>query len=228
LTLTPHLQASLPSHPVSLILQFKCPEYLRGARARQWHLWHQPYFRFTRIKHQQAILARLEDDLADQCIVRYAAPAFHRQHEFESAHFAGDIINRSGHVSPQELRKHQTWTFIAPGVDGRPNPAGQPRPFATFDSILDLAFTVADADERPRAGAVERFRGLGAHLDALARSLRYRNPALRAAVDSWAATLGGLPLEPQVRLDLRNFAAIQTALLNVGARWALVSQPQTR
>jgi hypothetical protein len=66
----------LPRSAISLVLQFKRPDYLFGHRAAQWHMWHQPFYRFRRLSHQHAILLRLERQLGDQALVRYAAPAF--------------------------------------------------------------------------------------------------------------------------------------------------------
>jgi hypothetical protein len=182
----------LPSYPVSLVLQFKCPEHLRGSRARQWHLWHlwhRPYYRFTRTRHQQTLLARLETDLADRCVVRYSAPAFHRMSEFEHAQLAGEVITRSGHVSPSELRTHQTWTYVERRTDGRGNPAGPFRAFATLEDVLEIAFTVADPPHAGDHTALQTANGFSQHLQALATSLLYRNPSLRTTMQTWAAAL---------------------------------------
>jgi hypothetical protein len=73
----------LPSRPISLILQYKRPTYLRGHAAKQWRQWEAPYFRFERTRDQQTVLARLERKTGKDVVVRYAAPAFWRRYELE-------------------------------------------------------------------------------------------------------------------------------------------------
>lgn len=60
----------LPGTAISLILQYKRPEYLFGTRAAQWPMWHRPFFRFARTGHQHAVLLRLERRLGDRAVVR--------------------------------------------------------------------------------------------------------------------------------------------------------------
>jgi hypothetical protein len=50
----------LPASPVSLILQYKRPEYISRAPAKQWTYWRAPYFRFERKQPQHKILRQLE------------------------------------------------------------------------------------------------------------------------------------------------------------------------
>src|SRR5690606_24470496 len=45
--------AELPSHYVSLILQYKRPQYLTTSIALQWGRWGVPYYRFTIDQAQQ-------------------------------------------------------------------------------------------------------------------------------------------------------------------------------
>jgi hypothetical protein len=82
----------LPPTPVSLILQYKRPEYLSGPRAEQWRFWRQPYFRFGRTSDQHTVLRRLERNLGSDAIVRYAAPAFWRRGDLDAAHFGQWVL----------------------------------------------------------------------------------------------------------------------------------------
>lgn len=216
----------LPHRPVSLILQFKCPEFLHGPQAAQWHLWGSPYYRFARTTHQQSLLARLERDLAGACIVRYAAPAFHLQGELEEAQLRRQVIELSGHVSPRELEKHKIWTYLGPGLDGRPNPSGRPRPFEAFETLLAATINLPEPDQVRDHVAVELSNTLRTHVESLAASVRNRNPALRAMVTQWGADLVARTDIPTAALvDLMNFASIQTAVTSVGAAWAVVDSP---
>jgi hypothetical protein len=78
--------------PVTLVLQFKRPEYLYGATAGQWRFWHQPYFRFARLTEQQRVLATLERNAGENALVRYAAPALWQRGHLEAAHLRGEVI----------------------------------------------------------------------------------------------------------------------------------------
>jgi len=125
----------LPATPVTLILQFKRPEYLFGATARQWRFWDQPYFRFGRESEQQRVLYALERKVGNDALVRYAAPAFWRRGELEAAHLRAEVVEQSGFVSPSRLARHRWWTYLRPGIDGRANPGGGP---ARFEASADL------------------------------------------------------------------------------------------
>ncbi|WP_336160108.1 hypothetical protein [Amycolatopsis sp. VC5-11] len=126
----------LPSMPLSLILQFKRPEYLYGSRAAQRRLWHGPYYRFSRSTEQHSVLKRLESKLADDAIVRYASPAFHTLGELEEAQMERKVIALSGHVAPSVFGRHRVWTYNAAGTYGRGNPAGRARPVEAFDDLF--------------------------------------------------------------------------------------------
>jgi hypothetical protein len=133
-------RADLPRTPVSLILQYKRPEFLYGARAAQWKLWGHPYYRFSRTTRQHTVLNRLERRLGGDALVRYAAPVFWRRGQLEAAHIARQVLGRSGFVSPVTLGRHFVWTYAAPGIEGRVNPGGRTRPFETVDELLKAAF----------------------------------------------------------------------------------------
>jgi hypothetical protein len=66
----------LPQSCVSLMLQFKRPQYLDHWRAGQYDHWRRGYFRFHLADDQHARLESLERGVSGDALVRYAAPAF--------------------------------------------------------------------------------------------------------------------------------------------------------
>lgn len=209
----------LPSNPISIFLQFKRPEYLRGPAAKQWKMWGHPYYRFKRVKKQQQVLGRLERRLAGRAVVRYAAPAFHTMGELEAAQIASSVITQSGHVPPARLRRHHWWTYDAPGNYGRPNPDGEPSVFERFDDLLEEALGRSAAGTELRPYTSEPLFGLREHLRMTAAASREREPQLRRDVDSWARQLDGLDLDSQIISSLRDFASIQTLMARTNGAW---------
>jgi hypothetical protein len=207
----------LPSALISLILQYKRPEYLRRANAKQWRLWRRPYFRITRGSHQQTILLRLERNLGPAAIVRYAAPAFWQRGELEAAQLAHLVLVRSGYVQPSDFGRHHVWTYNEPGVDGRANPDGPRRPFETFESMFYSDWPVSGP------GDLALYEGLPQHLRALGAAAMARNPTLRRKVEEWVRTLFSrdLGLTPDQISQLGNLAAIVTITDQLGASWHL-------
>lgn len=206
----------LPSVVVSLILQYKRPEYLRGANAKQWGFWARPYFRITRTSHQQRVLLRLERSLGVAAEIRYAAPAFWQRGELEAAQLAHTVLERTGYVRPSDLGSHRVWTYDQPGVDGQPNPAGRSRPFETFEELFSRGLPTERADVLPYAG-------LPRHLRALGEAATARNPRLRREVRAWISTLlsRDIGLTPDQITQVGDLAAIVTVTDEIGASWHL-------
>lgn len=213
--------AALPSYPISVFLQFKRPEYLQGPAAKQWKMWHHPYYRFRRSKEQQQVLSRLERRLGVQAVVRYAAPAFHTLGELEAAQMTGSVIAQSGHVPPARLQRHQWWTYDAPGNVGRGNPDGEPYVFERFDALLDEALSRSAAGREVQPYQVEPLSALREHLRTTAAACREREPHLRRDVDSWARQLGTLDLDSQTVDSLRDFASVQSLMARTNGVWLL-------
>jgi hypothetical protein len=161
----------LPATPVSLILQFKRPEYLVGHRAAQWGLWRQPFFRFMRKHHQHEVLVHLERRLGEGALVRYAAPAFWRRAELEGAHLGREILVRTGFAAPTDFGRHRVWSYVRPGIDGRGNPTGRHKPFTTFERLIADAF-IPDGSSTDLIPA----RSLDDHLMLLGEVARERRP----------------------------------------------------
>jgi hypothetical protein len=205
----------LPSVVVSLILQYKRPEYLRGARAKQWESWGRPYFRISRTSGQQRVLLRLERNLRTAATVRYAAPAFWRRGELEAAQLASAVLSRSGYVRPSDLGSHRVWTYDQPGIDGRANPAGPRRHFETLEQL----FVGESLMNEPRDLVL--YDDLPGHLRNLGGAALARNPSLRRDVEVWVKTLYSrdLGLTPVQIGQLGDLAAIVTVTDQVGASW---------
>jgi len=208
----------LPQTPISLVLQYKRPEFLHGPQARQRRLWGQPYFRFERTRHQHAVLLRLERSLGDEAVVRYAAPAFHTVRELEAALLTREVLARSGFVSPTDFGRHQIWTYVEPGVDGRGNPSGREQPFQTFDRMWrDLT------DPPASSTALVRGRGFDEHLTRLQVAAVDREPTIRRGLERWQAALldADLPVSPTTVGRIVAVASIVSVTAAVGATWQL-------
>jgi hypothetical protein len=207
-----------------LILQFKRPTFLHGARAAQWGYWRQPFYRFERTAHQHRVLTKLERRLGDAALVRYAAPAFWRRGELERAHHQRTVLRRSGFVSPVELGTHKVWTYVSAGLDGRANPSGRRLPFRTFDDLFERLGPVAAEARQAVVASRDPFEQ---HLDALGRAARDRAPTLRRRVEEWTYRLRAQRLDLtnlQVR-QLADIASIVTLTSEIGALWCLAARP---
>jgi hypothetical protein len=217
---TPGLAPSgsrLPTKPVSLIIQYKRPEYLRGGRARQWQMWRAPYFRFERTRSQHTVLRRIERGMGPDALVRYAAPAFWTAASLEAARLARLVLASSGFVAPATLDGHTVWTYQQPGLDGRANPRGGWRPFATIEDVLNAAMSESGSTSD---GQLEPASGFSDHLERLAITVGRREPALRRSVAEWVSRLvqTGV-ISPQAATVLGNFATVQSAMRRLGASW---------
>lgn len=212
---------ALPSYPISIFLQFKRPEYLQNPTAKQWKMWHHPYYRFKRSKEQQLVLGRLDRRLGDQAVVRYAAPAFHTVGELEAAQLTRSVITLSGHVPPTRLQRHQCWTYDAPGNIGRANPDGEPYIFERLNALLDEALSRSVAGREMQTYQPEPLTGIQEHLQLTAAACRDREPQLRRDVDSWARQLGTLDVDSRTVDTLRDFASIQSLMARTNGAWWL-------
>jgi hypothetical protein len=210
----------LPHHPVSLVLQYKRPTYLRTSAAKQWPRWRRPYFRFEIVKEQQQVLRRLEDSTSDDVVVRYASPAFWQRGDLERNQCMRTILQSSGFVAPRVLSRHRYWTYDKPGAVGYPNPSGSGRIFETIETILFREPLQVPGQELE---LVDRFDD---HLEYLSVAALRRNTSLARAVDAWTISLreAVLDLSPEMILRLRNFVAVQSAVIGVGAAWYMMDK----
>jgi len=211
----------LPSTPISLILQYKRPEFLRGGSARQWDRWRQPYYRFTRYDEQHAILRSIESKLGPEAIVRYASPAFHSRGEYEYAVMTRLIIERTGFVAPSSLGKHKVWTYREPGIDGYPNPSGR---WIRFDSAENLFQELLNSNlgaSRSTFSALAPYQGFDDHLARLANAVAYRRRWVNDTIEPWERQLRASRQisDPVAFQRLVRIVTIQTVLSRIGASW---------
>lgn len=211
--------AHLPSKPISLILQYKRPEYLYGARAKQWSLWHAPYYRFTRSRTQHRILRRLEKRLGSDALVRYVAPAFWTRADYEYRHIVRQVIAGSGFVSPQQLGAHWVWTYRQPGTDGLPNPRGTPMRFESFSDLAAHFYELTETSQ-----ALVRFEDpdlLRAHVERMGEAARYRNPTIKQKTVRWlaAARATDIPVSDETLEQIADVAAFTTLTAQIDASW---------
>jgi hypothetical protein len=213
----------LPSQPISLVLQYKRPEYLRGPPARQWGHWRQPYFRFTRARTQHSTLRRLQRGLAAAAVVRYAAPAFWTRAELETNAMARSVIENSGFVGPDSLGRHHVWTYRAPGIEGFGNPRGRRIQFASLEELRGLlAQQIESVDLVATTG-----EGLLAHLAEAGTVSRRREPWLRADLQVFEGNLAAAEIQ-LTRASLSaivNLASITSLTARIAASWHLAARP---
>lgn len=216
---------ALPRRNVSLVLQYKRPDYLPGNRwSTQRPLWGgQPYFRFRTEAAQHGVLRHFEQQVGKAALVRYAAPAFWTLTELDVRSHAREVLSRSGFVSPLSLRRHTVWTYAEPGVEGKGNPDGEAIGFETFEAL---------AARTPDASADPRTPGLAEHLGALARAARATleewHPGLLQAVDDWGRGLSAhVPgLEGGAIEGLRDVALVQSLVASTDSTWVLLGWPE--
>jgi hypothetical protein len=217
----------MPRRPVSLILQYKRPDFIHGAAAKQWHLWHAPYYRFSAVpRHQHNTLARLERNLGADAVVRYAAPAFWRRADLEDRHIRRGVIADSGFVGPLALRGHVVWTYQRPGSSGRPNPRG---PRIRFERFADLVDALGTSLAREQALVPYEDDPLAAHVARVGAAATDRNPRLRSKRDQWlksARADPSLELRDDTLERVADIAAITTLMSQFGGAWFVVDDAE--
>ena len=127
----------LPSTYVSLIFQYKRPQYLTTSHALQWHHWQSSYFRFPILQHQQNTLAILENALGARATVRYACAAFWKYDELQRHQAAHEVLDHSTFVPPRSLVGHRAWTYKTPGTTGYANSRGEEIATEHFHDLWD-------------------------------------------------------------------------------------------
>lgn len=212
----------LPEHPISMMLQYKRPEYLNGARAAQWNYWRVPYYRFQRTDEQHRVLRRLDRSLEGVAVVRYAAPAFWKFSHLEAAVLTRQVLQRTGFVRPIDLKHHQVWTYVEPGTAGRANPTGRRLLFADFDQLW-AALTQQEVARLP-ARVEDPLDRLAVHLAEVAEACRSREPGLRRAIDAWLRSIGrsGIPLSTEGTVRIGDLVTVSTLTSQLNTTWTLV------
>lgn len=144
-----------------LFLQFKRVEYVSRSHPASPTWWSVggPHYRFSidTDGHQHAALVNLEAALAtgaDPGHIYYAAPGFHRQHEFDAAYSYGGVLAQSHLVSPSEFPlstgKHHFVADLAGGLHVLSEPRRAER-VDHWESMRErVRSRAAGASERPR------------------------------------------------------------------------------
>jgi hypothetical protein len=130
------------------------------------------------------------------------------------------ILQSSGFVAPRVLSRHRYWTYDKPGAVGYPNPADSGRIFDTIETILFREPLQLQGQELEPA---DRFDD---HLETLSVAALRRNSSLTRAVDAWTISLraAARDLSPEMILRLRNFVAVQSAVIGIEAGWYMMDR----
>lgn len=213
-------EKKLPRSAVSVILQFKRPEYLRHPNAAQWHLWRKPFFRFSRQAIQHQVLVGLEGVLEGEALVRYASPAFLTLGMLELAQLTETVLASTGFVRPTDIGNHKTWTYIEPGSDGRANPRGRFRSFETIDELF------ASVDREGTRQSTSELALPGREMSLMSDTLRHRRPTLRKLVDPWLQVVERADLGLSVGQlgELRDYVTVQSMIRKIEANWLLIDR----
>jgi hypothetical protein len=214
--------SQLPSSLVSLIVQYKRPEWMVGPTAPQWKLWGRPYFRFTIQARQQSVLLRLQQQLRQYAVVRYAGPAFWHRGHFEAALLRRSVLIESGFVGPDVMAGHRVWSYVQPGTFGRANPA---RTRHRFEDLSDLRLRVSEPT-KATGREIEKPGDLFDHLRRIGAAARNRQPVLRVALSRWQRVLDReeLALSKQQRQAVVDLASLVSLLHARGGSWHLLSR----
>jgi hypothetical protein len=134
----------LPSRYVSLILQYKRPEYLTRATAAQWGFWKSRYYRIDLDTEQHLRLRRLETNLSGAAAVRYAAPAFHTREQLENHQVSITVLRNSNFASPSAIgSQHSIYSYKQGGNEGYSNREPHKIEGQSYESLIAASASVA-------------------------------------------------------------------------------------
>lgn len=152
--------SAISGRVVSLFFQFKVAKYQDGAKARYRPDFGQPYYEVALTKHQQSTLLRLQQRVRARALVRYAAPVFWSQADFDKHAAARRVVAQSAFLRPTQAGSHRKWMYAAPTGKIRLNP--------------DPEEADAESWEALTAALVEQSReeSIREHVHALAASMR--------------------------------------------------------
>lgn len=193
----------LPPRLVSLILQFKRPQYLDHWRAGQYDYWHGGYFRFYLDDDQQSRLQTLEGRVEPNALVRYAAAAFVEYRLLCDYAERRSVSENSTFVAPSQVAGHRLWSYASPGTIGYANPEGVALECDTIETLIGRArdqaepMTLREHVRRLARGTTPRPECARASGSACSRATR--NRAQKRA----RPPLIGLPLRPLRLLVVR-------------------------
>jgi hypothetical protein len=108
-----------PPFKFNVFLQHKRAEYLGRSNAGEWEYWNKPYFRYVVDKDQQKALEKLESEVDTKGIVAYSSPAFHTLHGLWEAVRNNSMVKQTNFAQVIKLSRHNAYTFVAPGNQGK-------------------------------------------------------------------------------------------------------------
>jgi hypothetical protein len=210
----------LPGHLVSLLLQYKRPEYITRKNGKQWSKFNKPYFRMNIEDEQHDILLNLENKLSDKAQVRYATPVFWRYDELQKNMMEKKILNYSKFVSPNGIGKgHSCWVYTNKFICGYANPDYKQVYFDSFDYLLRKAKSISEKST------------FAEHIDAMAKKLRVKLVVKRRMPDGievdennapeWIHSLLNI-VEIEALQTVYNFFEIGNIIARAGASWQIV------
>ncbi|HCG7078787.1 TPA: hypothetical protein NJ339_004377 [Vibrio parahaemolyticus] len=125
-----------PQFKFNAFIQHKRPERMVKDTAAEWGSWHQEYYRYKLLDHQQSTLEILEKNVGEQGVVTYASPAFHTKQEFWNVHKSRSFIQNSNFCQPSKLIGHKAYTYISAGTSGIAH--SEPEKVESYDLISEI------------------------------------------------------------------------------------------
>lgn len=168
-------QRRLPTFHINLLIQAKRPEFLKGRNSRFSGLGITgSYWRFRTRKHQQLLLEKLEQKLGGRALVVYASPAFHTYEKLDQYTTEGNMVEHSSFVTPERMKRHETWNYDRPGLDGVA--CSSPMGYIDWpDFYTELRNRIAEAE--PQEGKAE-LKGLQRNLEEFVKE-EEKNPIVQ-------------------------------------------------
>lgn len=201
-------QAHLPSKPVSIIFQYKRPDFMKGSRAKYRKWWSQSYYKIdvSTPSGQMETLAELETKLKRRAIVRYAAPVIPSATDLFDLQDKGQVLGNSNFVAPARLlsKMHKVWTYVEAGNVGHGNPDEE----LELETWADITPTISRRDTADDS-IIE-------HLKALAEALGIE-PLSHEGLDELAGSLEGIPA-PRIRA-IHDMLEVGSRIGRAGASW---------
>lgn len=101
----------LPSIKVNMLLQYKCPEYLKSPIAKERFWWGRDYYRYRIDVNQQKLIQDIHDNFAD-VLVLYAAPAIESVNQLYNYSLTHQIIENTNFTEGCRLTGHSVNTYV--------------------------------------------------------------------------------------------------------------------
>ncbi len=131
------MDREFPQCRLNLFVQYKRPDYVVGHRAAEWHLWSQPYFRYSLTGHQQLALERLDQHSNGRAAVIYASPAFWESAELYKCANSGRVVAESNIAQVSSMVGHARFTYVKSGNVGIAHSEPEAIDGPTLDEILN-------------------------------------------------------------------------------------------